>query len=84
MAMENAWAPGQPLFPRLRSPLTGLFSFASSAGRGGQHERGGSENDEHEGHDHSGHDHGGEHDDHAGQDHDFREASRRSLIIALV
>ena len=48
--------------------------------------------DDHSGHDHGhddhGHDdhgHGGhDHDDHSGHAHDFRDASRRSLIIALV
>ena len=51
---------------------------------------------DHEGHDaHAGHDHGGhdDHDDHSGHDHhghahdhaaELREASRRSLVIALV
>ncbi len=38
----------------------------------------GHDHDDHSGHDHHGHDHG--HHDHA---HDLREASRRSLIIAL-
>ena len=44
--------------------------------------------DDHSGHNHDDHDdhgHGGhDHDDHSGHAHDFRDASRRSLIIALV
>ena len=58
----------------------------------------GHDHDAHEGHDHdahAGHDHGGhdDHDDHSGHDHhghahdhsaELREASRKSLIIALV
>ena len=61
-------------------------------------EHAGHDHDEHAGHDHdahAGHDHdehaGHDHDDHSGHDHaghdhshDYRDASRRSLIIALV
>ncbi len=40
--------------------------------------------DDHEGHDHDDHDdHGHAGHDHSGHSHDFREASRRSLLIAL-
>ena len=39
----------------------------------------------HDDHGHDDHGHGGhDHDDHSGHAHDFRDASRRSLIIALV
>ena len=59
----------------------------------GHHDHSGHEgHDDHAGHDH--HDHGGHegHDDHAGHDHhdhsghahDFRDASRRSLIVSLI
>ena len=55
--------------------------------------RGHDDHDDHAGHDHDHHDHDGHaghgHDDHSGHDHsghahDFREASRRSLIISLI
>lgn len=44
------------------------------------HDHGSHDDHDHEGHDHHGHDDHGHHD----HSHDFRDASRRSLIIALV
>ena len=59
----------------LTTPTRGTTTIAHDAHEGHDH-------DAHEGHDdHSGHDHGGHAHDHAAE---LREASRRSLIIALV